>query len=146
MTAPRPTAHFPKESLHSRVRGLEGYAFIRSQYDLVPPGTFLIRTVPGYSEVVRVVVPNRPEVYQPRKLTPDGRLLYSFWCEGMACKRLRTVEYVTFQHVVYPGEPGYDMLEAFKVACDTRRAWASGPVAMPPTLLCRALGIEEPAP
>ena len=46
--------------------------------------------------------------------------------------------------MIYPGEPGHDMLEGFKVACDTRRSWADKPVDMRPTLLYKALGLLEP--
>lgn len=51
---------------------------------------------------------------------------------------------LTVRYVVLPGDPEFDMVDAFKILCDTRRACSDGPVKVPDTLLCRGLGIDPP--
>jgi hypothetical protein len=66
-----------------------------------------------------------------------------FWANGHACKRLANVQQHIFRHIVLPSDPGFAMMEAFKFACDHRRAMSTAPIRMPPTLCYRALGIDQ---
>ncbi len=124
------------------------YRLNRPDYDRVPLDTFLVASVTGTlgrapSLLARVVKPNNPRAYQSDKLTPEKRLLYVCWARGEACKRLLPATSNTFRHVVYPSDPEHHMIEMFKIACDTRRAWSKdGAVETKPTLLYQALGLD----
>lgn len=116
-------------------------------YDRMPISTYLVRTTMGtegrhFEHMIKIVRPNRPELYPKDKRTPDGRLLYAGWALGRACKRLVVPKRDTFRHIILPGDPRWETVDAFQTACDHVRA--SNPRAVPfePKLLYRALGIE----
>lgn len=122
------------------------YVARRPDYDRLPLLTFLVRTDMGTlglvpNRVVRIVKPNNPRAYSKAKLTPGERLLYVCWGNGFAVKTLKDAQQDTYRHIVQPGDPGYDMLDAFKIACDHKRSWTSGPAPFEPDLLYRALGL-----
>lgn len=135
------------------------YLLNAPDYDRVPIDTFLIETLMGTegrvpTAVHRVVRPNYPSNYPDEKLTPGRRLLYTCWgartqeitgeptYKGFAVKMLRDAKRADYRHVVFPGEPAHELVAAFKVACDTLRAWKGQAVSMEPTLLYKALNIE----
>lgn len=132
------------------------YALNAPDFDRVPLLTFLVETMMGTDGLVperamRIVKPNDPSGYPPAKLTPDKRLLYVFWAGARlvngriepprATRMLRDAKRGSFRHVVMPGEDGYELLDAFKIACDIRKAGADH--RMSPELLYRALGIDR---
>jgi hypothetical protein len=112
--------------------------------DRLPLGTFLISAGnPGAGSLpeaaMRLVKPNAPQRYPAPKLTPEGRLLYYFWSHRTGGKRALGMASTakTWRWIVQPGEPGYEELDAFKIACDHRR---DKPVSL--GLLYKALGLE----
>lgn len=141
------------EQLRVRPRDPNGilphvYLLHTHQIDVLPLGTFLITVLPGDrgipSRVDRVVKPDDTGKYSLSTLTPQGRLLLCFWVLGKATKSLRGVnDALEFRHIIQPGDDGFDLLDAFKIACDTRRAWAGKPVTHDPKLLLRALGLGD---
>lgn len=111
--------------------------------DELPIGTFLILSSDaldgGPVAIMRLVQPNDPSPYLWNKLTPGGRLLYYFWrhFDGKATKRLGKASVAhKWRWIVEPHHPGYELLDAFKIACDHRRGQV-----VKPTLLYRALGL-----
>lgn len=123
------------------------YVFNKPDYDRAPVDTFLIGCALGtegklLTDAAVVVRPRHPERYPSAKLSPEGRMLYQFWQAGCATKQLIDVRRRDYRHVVLPGEPEHTQIAAFKIACDMRRALADGPIEMPATLLCGALGID----
>ncbi len=122
------------------------YRLTKPDYDRVPVGTFLVLCEPGTMGLVplrfgRIVKPNDPSKYPVSKLTPGKRLIYISWRGGSCVKSLEDAKMATWRYVVMPGEQGYHILDAFKIACDTRRA--GGHRSIKPTLLLRGLGIED---
>lgn len=118
-------------------------------YDKMPLYTFLIEAMMGsggrqLTAFHRVVRPTNPDKYARHKRTSDNRLIYCFWVQGHACKRLFEPMQRVFAHIVLPDDPAYRLIEAFKVACDTKRAWANGPAQFPADIAYKALGIERP--
>lgn len=120
-----------------------------SDHDELPLLTFLVRAsdkVDLPRTCMRLVKPNNPEDYHKDYLTPGDRLVYYFWWhvedgESKAIKRLAPmgVSRVRRWHwIIKPGDPGYELLDAFKLVCDHRRGQT-----VTPTLLYRALGLEE---
>lgn len=80
----------------------------------------------------------------PSYVTEGGRVLFHFWSrkttEGESIARRRLAQAKnnhTWRWIVKPGDPEYELLDAFKVLCDHRR---DKPV--PTTLLYRALGLD----
>lgn len=125
------------------------YTLNRPDYDRVPLDTFLISSEMGTAgrllrRLTCIVRPNHPENYNTANLTPHNRLLLVCWRGGMAVKSLGDARQDRYRHIVMPGEPGHEIIAAFKVACDTRRGWNGRPTAMPPDLLYRALGLTYP--
>ena len=113
----------------------------------MPIDTFLVTSEAGTegripTSLIRVVKPNNPLAYSWRKRTPEGRLLYTCWLRGEACKILADARANVYRHVIYPSDPEHHVIEMFKVACDTRRTWSRKPVPTKPTLLYRALGLD----
>lgn len=123
------------------------YRVCRPDYDRMPIDTFLIDCVTGtggrvVERCLRIVKPNRPELYPLQNKTDDDRLLYMFWANGHACKRLAEPKQHIFRHIVLPSDPNHAMMAAFKLACDHRRAMAEMPIEMPATICYRALGLD----
>lgn len=121
-----------------------------ADHDDLPLQSFLVRAsdkVDRPCVCMRLVRPNHPEDYHKDYLTPGNRLVYYFWrhLEGdksEAIKRLATMGRSGMRRwhwIVKPGDPGYELLDAFKLICDHRRGQI-----VTPTLLYRALGLEAP--
>lgn len=114
--------------------------------DEMPLLSFLIGTDVGLGGypcfAMRLVKPGRPDLYPRQHLTPGKRLLYYFWRHHVengpeSVKKLGMASKVKkWRWVIRPGEPGYDRLDAFKIACDHRLH-----KSMMPTLLHQALGL-----
>lgn len=114
--------------------------------DVMPIGTFFVSVGKVYEDgkpetVMRLVKPGEDKTsrYPSAKLTPGGRLLYYFWNhnDGAVKKLGMASTSKTWRWIIQPGEDGFELLDAFKIACDHRRGkW------MPPDLLHRALGLD----
>ena len=73
--------------------------------------------------------PKDPGKYPAINQSPTGLLLYYFWRSlnrdggtSEAIKKLgQAATGHTWRWIVQPGDPGYEKLDAFKVACDHRR-------------------------
>lgn len=138
-------SHMRHASEFDRVHPL--YALNAPDYDRMPIDTFLVSTQMGTAgrvavRVLRVVKPNDPTKYQAKFLTKEKRLLFVCWRGGMAVKSLEEPKRESYRHIVLPDDPRHEMVAAFKIACDTRRAFANRPMSMKPDLLYRALGVE----
>lgn len=125
------------------------YYVTRPDLDRLPLNTFLVRAMMStegrvLQAVFRLVWPRDPSQYRRETLTPNKRLLYGFWTGGMAVKRLADAQAETWRHIVLPTDPGFDLIDGFKIQCDTRRSVAGRPVRTSPTLLYKALGLEPP--
>lgn len=123
---------------HYRVNGPD--------YDRLPLDTFLVATTMGTAgrhpiALVRIVKPNDPSRYPPRKRTKDGRLLYVCWEQGRAARVLKDPMRDIYRHIVLPDDPRHYHVEAFKIACDARHAM-HGRSPFKYDLLLRALGVE----
>ena len=147
---------YPKDRLLSdaarealgRGQGTAVYRLTMADYDRAPDRTFLVRSAIGtggwvLSRLTQVVKVR--DIRARNVITPRGRVLFTCWTTGQATRLLDAIGPKTFDFVIYPGEPGHDMLEAFKVACDTRRVWADRPVITSPALLYKALDLPEPS-
>lgn len=122
------------------------YRINQPDFDRLPLETFLVDAVVGTegrvpARVCKIVKPNDPAKYPDIKRTEAGRLLYVFWSRGVCVRSLRSVVVCTVHHVVVPGSARHDKIDAFKIACDTRRS-VLGRVPTAPTLLCEALGLN----
>lgn len=122
------------------------YVITKPDYDRLPLDTFMVLTEFGTGggvpvRVARIVKPRQPENYPAKSLTLGKRLIFVCWRGGMAVKSLEVPQSQNFRHLVLPGEPGHDKLTAFKIICDTRRAWNGTPVRVDPRLLMEALGL-----
>lgn len=119
------------------------YRLRASDYDKLPLDTFLVESragTGGYPErLMRIVAPRRPEQYSTALRSPGGRLLYVCWEAGNACKKLLGAGEHDASAIILPDDPEFELVAGFKVACDTKRAWAKGPAEFAPTLLLRAL-------
>lgn len=131
-----------------REGNMPDYKLPQAVLDLLPVGTFLIEAEPGTDgyprDVSRIVKPNEPLNYSPAFLTMGNRLLYMFWTGGNAIKRLhrmpRPPKETCCRYIIQPGDPGFHLMDAFKVLCDSRRAMSGGPVPTKSTLMLRAVG------
>lgn len=116
--------------------------------DTFPVGTFFLAAYHGENQrpatAMRLVKPRFPDRYPSINLSPGKHLLYYFWrsltredSQSEAVKKLgQAATGHTWRWIVQPGDPGFEELEAFKVACDLRRGKnvSNG-------LLYRALGL-----
>ena len=125
------------------LRPFTEYRVSCSVLDTLPIGTFLIKLKDHRPALVtRLVKPNDPtRGYTALQLSPDKRLLYYFWTRKsqgtFACKKLGLASITnTWQRIVQPGEEGFDLLDAFKIACDHRRG-----LTMSDAMLRQALGL-----
>lgn len=106
------------------------YRFGAEIVDKLPHLTFLVgadNETACPSVAMRIVLVRRDRKYGKSYLTPGGRLLYHFWSgrstegESMARRRLgMATTGHSWAWIVKPGEPGFDLLDAFKIACDHR--------------------------
>lgn len=117
-------------------------------YDRLPIDTFLIDTLMGtggrvFEEVAVIVRPNHPERYQSEMLTPNNRLVYVCWSQQQATKQLRRPRSHVWRHVVLPSDPRHAGVAAFKLGCDTIRAWSNGPVARSAERLYEIMEVER---
>lgn len=127
--------------------GVPLYKVTRPDLDRLPLYTFLIGAMMGSNgkvidSLIRIVKPNDPRGYELSKLTKDKRLLYVSWWRGHAARSLYDAKMTTWQYVVMPDDPGFETLDAFKIACDLKHS-ACGRTPFAPTLLYRALGLDE---
>ncbi len=99
----------------------------------LPYLSFLIRneermdgvTLPGV--VGRLVYARPDKSYPDGSVTPGGRLVYHFFSSRtsngypVGRRSLLLVAGVRrYDRVIAPGDPGYELMEAFKIACDHR--------------------------
>jgi hypothetical protein len=122
------------------------YQFGDDVVDQLPRLTYLIgsqtnqRNVPG--RAVRICNAREGKTYADRYRTPGGRVLFQFWTAktssmvSVGRKQLNMTGTHAWGWVVRPGEPGYELLDAFKVACDHRVGQE-----VSPKLLLEALGL-----
>lgn len=132
-----------------RGQRLPEYVLGKADIDKLPIGTFLIEsevaTRVDPHKVMRVVRPNEPKNYRAGLRTPGDRLVYICWASGRALKQLYSFTGtgdMRLAFIVQPGEPGYDILDAFKILCDTKRACAEKPPEVKSTLLIRAIQLQ----
>lgn len=150
MNCPLDLARFTPPSMRKLVAEGEPplYRLHKPDYDRLPLNTFIVGTQIGTTgrlpvHLIRVVKPRDANKYPPIKRTPDNRLLYVCWRNGMAVKSIEDAAMGSYRHIVVPGADGYDLLEAFMTACDIRRGFVGRPMRMKPDLLLRALDIDK---
>ena len=133
------------------------YNINRPDYDRLPLNTFLIDTEMGTEGRVleylgRLVMPRRPENYPVDKRSAQGRLVYVCWVNralnayrsSLAVKKLAEVKQKAYRHIILPSDPRHEKIAAFKILCDTKRAWGGGATPVKPDLLYDALGLPLP--
>lgn len=118
--------------------------------DTFPVGTFFLTAYHGENQrpatAMRLVKPRFPDRYPSINLSPGKHLLYYFWrsltredSQSEAVKKLGQASVGrTWRWIVQPGDPGFEELEAFKVACDIRRH-----KEVSPRLLYQALRLDN---
>lgn len=124
------------------------YMVYRKDMDRLPIDTFLVQTQEGTGGRVpvlvgRIVKPNDPTKYRAKELTPAQRLVYVCWREGRAVRSLAEARQMICRHIILPSDPRHELVAAFKIACDARRALNAKPVPHKPDLLLRALATTE---
>lgn len=117
------------------------------EHDRLPLQSFLVRCHTRHDtirRVIRLVKPNHPLDYHPDYLTPGNRLLYWFFSDTAergprAHKSLGTTTSgkKLWNWIIKPGDPGYELLDAFKIICDHRQG-----KSVRPDLLYKALGLD----
>lgn len=118
--------------------------------DTLPLRTFLIgarryQLGGGPETVMQLIKPAEGGRYSAINLSPGGNLLYYFWsaAKGAQTKLGQASLSKNWRWIVQPGEEGFELLDAFKIACHHRRGQMVSTV-----LLYRALGFDttsEPA-
>lgn len=135
---------------HVDVTLLASYRVEPSVLDTFPVGTFFLTAYHGENQrpatAMRLVKPRYPGKYPANMLSPGNHLLYYFWrslkrpdASSESIKKLGQAAIGhTWRWIVQPGDEGFEMLDAFKIACDIRRH-----KAVSPKLLYQALGLDN---
>jgi hypothetical protein len=75
--------------------------------------------------------------------TSAGRALHCCWRSGMSVRSWEDTRAAginaRYNHIIFPWEPGHDLITAFSVLCDTRRGAAGRPKRTAPDLLIKGL-------